>query len=474
MPEIFGINIGEKSAEAASLREALNEDKKRVSDELVFYKSVAKDLRKARKKLENAEIAYGRRESAKNASRTEDAKDELNAALNAFAESEGQISLLLDTVQTDYASIAELYRGRKAERIMDAFEKYSNSVETKMIDIQAYSETDDYLESNEEEEETTMAIPEIPVANAAPAQAAAPQQNPAPAYAAPAYQYPQYIPVPMPMPYSYAPQQAPSDAAQTPNIAPVSIDVSPMLEKALEATMQKFVAAFDKKLERFVSEHPVNLPAQGGISVGSGEISSLEGLILNDEQAIIDKLTAMIETLKTLSTAMNELSTICADIAVKQNTANEMQRQTNDMQRQTLREQKGVQVGQRVVNQDQALVTSEQSALQEKQKAMLESQKSLVEGQQAMEETQRLVAENQAAIDAAMQAAVAVQKDVLAAQQAINAGNSKNLDAMGDVAEKQSANLALQKEALAAQRQFARDQKAMIEKQKSLGSDAKK
>ena len=467
----------EKREQANELRNTLNDDKKRVSDELTYFKSIAKDIKKAKKRVEQAQAAYDKRESVKTASKLEDARDELAATLGSFEESEGQIKLLLDTIQLDYSNIAALYNGRKSDRIMDEFEKYNKSVLTRIIDIQAYTETDGYLESEVEEEENNMAIPEIPVANGTPTQQAAPQQA-APTYAAPAYQYPQYIPVPMPMPYGYPPQQqAPEAQNTTPNIAPVSIDVSPMLEKALEATMQKFVAAFDKRIEKFVNEHPVNVPVTsvgGGASYASGEIAALEGAVLEDEQALLDKLAAMTETLKALSASMDQLSTLCAEIAVKQNTANEMQKATNDMQRQTLREQKGVQVGQRVINQDQAVVTQEQIDLQGQQKLLLESQQAIVEGQQAMEEAQRLVAENQAAIDSALRAAVAAQKEVINAQQVINAGNAKTLDAQNDLAEKQSATLALQKEALAAQRQMFRDQKSMIEKQKALGGEAPK
>ena len=460
MPEIFGLNFGEKIENVAMLRESLNEEKKKVADELTYYKSIARDIGRAKKKVEAAERAYEKKESAKNASKLESANDELAATINVFQESEAQIRSLLDQVQGSYAEIADQYRGRKSDRVMDAFEKYSSAVLSKVIDIQANIDADTSFESNVEEE-IPMAIPEIPVANSVPTPAAQPQQA---AYGAPGYQqYPQYIPVPMPMPNYYMPQ---GEAAQ-PNIAPVSIDVSPMLEKALEATLDKFVAAFDKKIEDALADRSFSFPAGGhGASVGAGEIGNLESLIFDDEAALIEKLTSMIDNLKTLSAAMNELGTICADIAVKQATANEMQKQTNDMQRQTLREQKGVQVGQRVVNQDQTAISGEQAALQDQQKAMLENQKALVEGQQAMGETQRLVAENQAAIDEALKAAVAAQKEIISAQQAINAGNAKTLDVQNDVAEKQSATLALQKEALAAQRQLLRDQKASLEKQK--------
>ena len=386
----------EKKEQVAELRDTLNDDKKRVSDELNYYKSVAKDIMKSKKRVAAANTAYEKRESEKNAIKLQEANEELEATLATLEETESQIRVLLDTVQVDYSDIASMYKGRKADKVMDAFEKYNSAVLSRIIDIQAYIETDSYFESDEEEE-TTMAIPEIPVANGI-SNTAAPQQA-APAFAAPAYQYPQYIPVPMPMPYSYPPQQAAPEAKsnQTPNIAPVSIDVSPMLEKALEATMQKFVAAVDKRIEKFVNEHPINIPAAAPVaapaapvaapaSYASGEIANLEATILEEEQALLDKLNSMIEELKTLANALNDLGTLSADIAVKQSTANDMQRQTNDIQRQTLREQKGIQVGQRVINQDQAVVTQEQASLQEQQKGLLESQQALVEGQQAMVE----------------------------------------------------------------------------------------
>ena len=479
MKEFLEMFDGEKRERAAVLREKLNEDKKHVSDELGYYKSVGKDIKKAKKRVESAQAAYERRESAKNMTKLDTANDDLSSAIGSFNESEAQIKQLLDTVEADYADIAAIYHGRNSDRIMDSFEKYKGAVLSRIIDIQAETETDTYIESDEEEEVTPMAIPEIPVINGTPNPAAAPQQA-APAYAAPAYQYPQYIPVPMPMPYSYPPQQqaAPEEPkAAAPTVAPVSIDVSPMLEKALEATMQKFVAAFDKRIEKFVIEHPVNIPATGavaGVSYASGEVAALEGAVLEDEQALLDRLNAITETLKALSETVEALGARCAEIAAKQASANDMMKQTNDMQRQTSREQKGIQVTQRVINQDQAAVITEQAALQDQQKGLLENQQALVEGQQAMVEAQRLVAENQAAIDEALKAAAAAQKEVLSAQQAINAGNAKTLDAQNDLAEKQNATLALQKEALAAQRQMLRDQKNMVEKQKALGGDAPK
>ena len=92
--------------------------------------------------------------------------------------------------------------------------------------------------------------------------------------------------MPMPFPYAAPAQQAP-EAAPQPKIAPVSIDVSPMLEKALEATLQKFTAAFDKKIEQFLAEHPVNIPVgEAPVAAPAGEASygvkEIVGIPLSD------------------------------------------------------------------------------------------------------------------------------------------------------------------------------------------------
>ena len=164
MRNFFGLNNGEKNTKLAELREVLEDNKKRVSDELNYYKSVARDVKKAKKHVEIAEAAYAKRESDKNASRLEQANDELSAALGSFRESDAQIKQILEAIHTDYSQIADQYNGRKADKIMDAFEKYNSAVLSRMIDIQAETEMDGYFESDTEEDET-MAIPEIPVAN---------------------------------------------------------------------------------------------------------------------------------------------------------------------------------------------------------------------------------------------------------------------------------------------------------------------
>ena len=486
MPESRGTGRKDINARADVLRASAREDQRKVTEELNFYGVAAKDVKKTAKDLEAAERAYEKRDSARNARIYDEANAAHLAAKGVYRDTGMRVNSLIEEVRKDYVAMSELYDDKRAERIMDEFERYNDRVTARILNIQELTESVDGFETDDfdfEEDDETMAIPEIPVQQATAAQTAQQTNQAAGAYAAPAYSpYPQYMPMPMPMPipYPYPQQGAVGAAAQEgaqPKIAPVSIDVSPMIEKALEATMAKFAAAFDKKLEDFMAEHEVNLPvgqAASGATYGAGEIAALEGLILDDEQALIDKLTAMIENLKVLANGMAELSAVCAELFDRQNNVNEMQKQTNDMQRQTLRDQKGIQVGQRVITQDQISVAQDQVALQEQQKAVADNQKALADAQQAMEETQRLVAENQATIEEAMKNAMQVQKDMIVAQQNIIAGNAKNVDAQNDLVEKQAATLALQKEALVAQRQMLRDQKTVVDKQKSLADAAPK
>ena len=72
MLEIFDKVFGGNSANIDSLRESLEDNKQHVNDELAYYKSVAKDVLKVKKKVENASMAYSKRESAKNASKVDE------------------------------------------------------------------------------------------------------------------------------------------------------------------------------------------------------------------------------------------------------------------------------------------------------------------------------------------------------------------------------------------------------------------
>ena len=96
----LGKNNSEAKAQIASLRETLVDDKKRVADELAYFQSVSRDIKKAKKRVKAAEAAFDKRENDKNASKLEAANDELTASIGAFHDSEEQIKQLLDVVSS--------------------------------------------------------------------------------------------------------------------------------------------------------------------------------------------------------------------------------------------------------------------------------------------------------------------------------------------------------------------------------------
>ena len=59
----FGKNNSEIKAQIEALRETLVDDKRRVSDELTYYKSVSRDIKKAKKRIDSAAAAFERRET---------------------------------------------------------------------------------------------------------------------------------------------------------------------------------------------------------------------------------------------------------------------------------------------------------------------------------------------------------------------------------------------------------------------------
>ena len=76
MPESRGTGRKDINARADVLRASAREDQRKVTEELNFYGVAAKDVKKTAKDLENAERAYEKRDSARNAR----IYDEANAA----------------------------------------------------------------------------------------------------------------------------------------------------------------------------------------------------------------------------------------------------------------------------------------------------------------------------------------------------------------------------------------------------------
>ena len=458
-------------ARIAELEFSVKAKKNRVNDALDIYKAAAQAVNLDTKKFVVADKTYSKSSSAKNAEKFDEAKEQLLVSVASYQEAGASLNAAVDAVREEYAALAEL--SPSSSKVLYECDRYCESVDKAVEKLQALTdgidipetpiaeimdsvynaedeEEEEIEETFEEEEEEEEEAPVAPVKQAAKQVAETPV-------------------------YTYDP---------TPKVAPVVVDVSSIVEKAIAATMQKFSMAFDRRIEAFIAEHPVNIPVNAVAAApaaqttegtpalvsrtyGADEILALESTILDDEKFLIEKLTDMMESLKTLTEAMANVSATYAELADKQANVNAVQKQTNDMQRHTLREQQGIQVSQRVISQDQIAIAQEQALLTEQQTAMKDRQQSVADAQQTLEETQRLVMENQSTLEKAMNTVMKTQKDLIAAHQAVLAGNSKNVEMQKEVTDKQAETLELQKEALATQKQLLRDQKSTNDKQKA-------
>ncbi len=469
----------ERRERARDLQLFIRETQKKVSYEIGLYKTLAKSVNEAARDFQNADIAYSKKPSVRNSSIYEETKAHLLESAGSYKRAGAQIAATVDSINEAYAEWMQV--AQNAVKVKMDLEKYNSTITESIRNIQAMIEGVEIEDAPKEEEKMIENNNTYEPNQEAPAQesASAYTYNGAtyapPAYAAPAYPHPAYAHPAYAQP-AYVQPPYPGYGYEAPKVAPVSIDVSAIVEKAIAATMNKFSEALDKRIATYMENYELNLPAQSGKTYGAGEIAAVEATILEDEQFLLDKLTAMMESIKALTAQVAELSAAYAEIASKSADANELQKQTNDMQRRTLREQQGIQVSQRVISQDQISVAQNQTALAEQQKVVQERQQAITEAQAAMEETQRVVAENQATLEESMKTVMQSQKDIIAAQQALMAGNTKNAEAQAEMAARQAETLALQKEALTSQKQVLRDQKSTLDKQKdvALASPKKK
>ena len=238
-----------------------------------------------------------------------------------------------------------------------------NSVTSKEKDIKRQKEELEKFEKTVTENvgKLTNGITLTPTSAPAPAKEAAPvEQKPAPA----------------PQPAETRTVNTEASVASV-NVAPVTIDVTPIVERAISAAMQKLSSGMDRRLEEYVSN--INLPTVNSVATSpavptaadtgaisdavknAGANAELGKHVLEEEQYIFEKLTAMCEQLKTLLNGIADMSAAYLEIAAKQKEVAELQKQTNDMQRHTMREQQGVQVNQKLVNKEQIDLVTEQS-----------------------------------------------------------------------------------------------------------------
>ena len=445
----------EIAAENKAATDALKQLKARISSELANGKNVIGDLKAVAKNYAAAKKTAEKKANDKNLAKLDEAAAAYAQGVDRLVAVESVVAALLADVRKNYNVLASNEKKEKiVEKLMAELAEYSAgvgaSIEKNRKPILELAELPEVnLEvAAEPEAPAEDAIPEAPIVAVKPEPAA---------------------PAPAPTPV------AESGASASARVAPVQIDVSGIVERAVAATMKKLTDVIDKKLEDYAASHTAAPAAIASASAdGVARVAELEAHIFEDEQFLVDKLTAMVDKLSGLTHGIADLTAAYMEISAKQAEVSELQKKTSDTQRHTLREQEGIQVNQRIIAQDQISLAKDQALLRDQQKANTERQAAIVEAQKAMEENQRVVVETQSTLEEAMKSVMQTQKEIIAAQQSIINGNTKNADLQSEISAKQAEALALQREALSAQKQLLRDQKAFNEKQKGGSTTAKK
>ncbi len=427
------------------------------------YKKACAPMKTAIKDYKGALGAFNKKNTPKTEAKLNKATDTLWAEYQNYSAVYNEIVAIFDDVMAGYERLIEVCESISARELAKAEKERKNFISAHdkamkkasgnivLPDILSPAENEDVFAQDFVDDEYITEEP-------------APEEQPAPA-AEPRV------------------ATAPVAGVTSVSVAPVTIDITPYVERAITATMDKLVAGMERRIESYVRGLEIPVPAASAAAIPASEGISpelAEGVattakannellshLLDEEKHIFDKLRAMCESTEELIGGITGISARYLELAELQRQATEYQKQITDMQRHTMREQQGVQVNQKLVNQEQIEISSEQTLVQERQKAVTEKQRSITESQKAIEETQRAVIETQAALEEAMKAVMQAQKEIIATQQQIIAGNAKNQEAQKLMLEKQGEITAAQKEALAAQRQLSREQKTVTDKAKA-------
>lgn len=257
----------------------------------------------------------------------------------------------------------------------------------------------------------------------------------------------------------YAPYGAyvPYYSSQNVAIAPASIDISPVIEDAVNTAMKKFKIILDRQAEE-LSE------AASSAIVTTDKIVKSESEIAEAEAAIASKLAELTLGLKKLTDDLSEVAESCEKLIETEKDIAERQRRVNDMQRTLVREMQGVQANQKVILGEQSALIEEQAALAELQSANAENHRLILAAEGEVADMQKSLLQAQSQIGESVREVVNSHKSIVTAEQAIISANAKNIEHQRELAEKQGALVALQKSLMAEHKSTARKAQAQSKK----------
>lgn len=418
----------------ARLQRKINDTRSCIETELRRYKISLDTLRGVIKKYNNAATVYERKPIDKNQYNLLAVTDELRSANGTAIALRQRLVSMLDTVTESAAGIAEVLGAetRQGQNFVKNYAKYREGIERRIVTTEGNIDTLRPAVLNEipEENEITTGSDEA---------------EECPTYA--------------------TPDAAPRAAVTSVNVAPINIDVTPIVERAISAAIDQLSTTLDKKIADYVAG--ISLPAPTPTAVpalptsapsGAAALGELESAILEDERALYEQLKSMYEGLGTMVDGVVEVAATYKTLTAKLREVADMQKQVNELQRVTMRDQQGIQANQKVINNDQLELNASQRLLSEQQAKVSETVRSLAEAQDAALALETNMIEKQTGINTAIEAIVAKQDSITATAQ-------KLAVTQDGIVVKQTAIAEAQKETQEAQRKLQREQKSISQRQ---------
>ncbi len=301
---------------------------------------------------------------------------------------------------------------------------------------------EDAEELDFEESEAPVSMPDDePVRDSQPRRDAQNQNPPPPPPGAQApYGAPGYMPYGVYNPYY---------SSQNVSIAPASVDISPIIEDAVNVAIKKFKVLLDRHADE-LSE------AASSAIVTTDKIVKSESEIAEAEAAIASKLAELMSGLKKLTDDLVVVTESCEKLIEVEKDVAERQRRVNDMQRSLVREMQGVQANQKVILGEQSALTEAQAALAELQTANAENHKLILSAEGEVADMQKTLLKAQSALGESVREVVNSHKGIVTAEQAIIAANAKNIEHQRELSAKQSELATLQKTIMSEHKTLAR------------------
>ena len=174
-------------------------------------------------------------------------------------------------------------------------------------------------------------------------------------------------------------------------VSPVSIDIGPTVERAVECAIAQLSESLEKRIAQTLetAELPVADSPDTALITEAAERIGSAAATLSGVIADIDKVV----------TEVGALAERCRTIV--------------EMQRSTSREMQGIEVKQRLVNQEQTALIEAQEVVLQHQRLLAENQAKLNEAQATSVGAVNSIIESQRAIDASLKVSIKAQKTLL-------------------------------------------------------------